>query len=209
MSFSFCSFDSVSAPSTGRLTFFFHHVTCVFFSQDDLFAPLLEAVNRKLALPDIDCDDEFGVPDDVPPAAVGELAFESDPEPDVVSARPVPAVDGDDGAVPVMVAFDQKVPEPSPDRADKTEVLGRPVIVDEPVPAPVPRPAMTYDENASPYTLDASAFGEIAVAATSCDGGCPSASTCVGNSAGGQAIADADCAACNSGQTWWPCDVQG
>lgn len=109
-----------------------------------------------------------------------------------------------------MVAFDQKVPEPTSDRADKAEVLGAPVIVDEPVPAPVPRPvSVPYDENLSPYTLDVSSFGDIAVAATSCDGGCPPASSCVGNSAGGQAIADADCAACNSGQTWWPCDVQG
>ncbi|EJK53589.1 hypothetical protein THAOC_26944, partial [Thalassiosira oceanica] len=181
--------------------------------EDDLVAPLLEAVNRKLALPDIDCGDEFGVPDEEPPASVGGLVLGSGPGPAVVDARPIPADDGgvDVGGndAPVMVAFDQKVPEP-PDRADKAEVLGMPVIVDEPVPAPVSRPVtVPYDDSKSPYTLDVSSFGGIAVAATSCDGGCPPSSTCVGNSAGGQAIADADCAACNTGQTWWPCDVQG
>jgi hypothetical protein len=92
-------------------------------------------------------------------------------------------------------------------RKDKTEIVGTPIVIaNNPAPAPLVTPG---NSNASPYTLDKSQLGSIAVAATSCTGGCPSGSTCVGNQAGGQLIKDEECSACSSGQTWWPCDVPG
>ncbi|KAL9186071.1 hypothetical protein ACHAXT_005309 [Thalassiosira profunda] len=96
------------------------------------------------------------------------------------------------------------------ERGDKTEIVGMAV---PPPPAPEPafiaKAAPAGSSNASPYTIDTSTFGPNSVAAESCTGGCPSGSSCVGNASGGQLIQDTECAACNTGQTWWPCDVQG
>ena len=44
---------------------------------------------------------------------------------------------------------------------------------------------------------------------TFCLGGCPSDQLCVGNRNHPQGMSDDDCAPCNSGQTFWPCDTEG
>ncbi|KAL3809006.1 hypothetical protein ACHAXA_000286, partial [Cyclostephanos tholiformis] len=101
-------------------------------------------------------------------------------------------------------------------RGDKTEVVGSSVVHSTPRPpvddAPAAAPTIpSSPSNASPYTIDVSTLGATAssVAADSCTGGCPEGSTCVGSSTGGQLVVDADCAACETGQTWWPCDIDG
>ena len=98
------------------------------------------------------------------------------------------------------------------DRADKTEVVGIPPLQSPTSSSPPPAPSKTttttttYD---SPYTISTTTFGPLSVASDSCGGGCPISSTCVGNSASGQLIADSECAPCADTQTWWPCDVHG
>lgn len=154
---------------------------------DDFHQPLLEAVNRKLAMPEINCKSSFGISAITKKNPVDEPTDNmADPEPVVTTGKVT-------------------VEEPLI-RGDKTEVLGRPPL---PAPRPAPLPA-PVPSNASPYTLDKSQFGPLSVAADSCsDGGCPSGSKCVGNAAGGQLIKDKECTPCATGQTWWPCDVDG
>jgi hypothetical protein len=96
-------------------------------------------------------------------------------------------------------------------RKDKANIVG--ISVKHPPPSSNAAPVSTPSNNnnqiiSSPYTIDKSTLGSISVAATSCTGGCPSGSTCVGNQAGGQLIQDEECSPCSTGQTWWPCDVQ-
>jgi hypothetical protein len=135
-----------------------------------------------------------------------EVAIQSPVESIVVAEESAVAeVTGD------MMMFEQAVDEEPLNRRDKTEILGIPVVTN-PVPAPVPIPAtepLASPSNGSPYTIDKSTLGAISVASTSCNGGCPAGSTCVGNSAGGALIKDEECSPCQQGQTWWPCDVQG
>ena len=173
---------------------------------DDLHQPLLEAVNRKLALPDINCKGTFGI---VNP----ESQVQPDIEPttnEMISMQEVVNARDDGEEVPRPRPLTPAIEEPLI-RGDKTEILGIPVIQPPPPPAPRPVPVSSpAASNGSPYTIDRSTFGGMAVAASSCAGGCPSSSTCVGNSAGGQLINDEDCSPCNAGQqTWWPCDVPG
>lgn len=98
-------------------------------------------------------------------------------------------------------------------RKDKTEVVGSPPISSEPrPPAPAPLSSST-STGASPYTLDVSTLGGseklMPVASDSCSGGCPQGSTCVGSSSTGQLVKDEECTPCETGQTWWPCDIAG
>lgn len=109
----------------------------------------------------------------------------------------------DDNAIMAMMTDEE---EPIV-RKDKTAIVGIPII-QEPNPSP-PVTAPNNNNNPSPYTIDKSSLGSVAVASTSCTGGCPSGSTCVGNAANGQLIQDSECQPCSEGQTWWPCDVQG
>ena len=104
------------------------------------------------------------------------------------------------------------------DKKDKAEVVGMAIVPMPPPPSPpsevVTAPTTTIttttsQEGGSPYSIDKSTLGTISVASESCIGGCPSNSQCVGNSAGGQLITDSDCSPCATGQTWWPCDVEG
>jgi hypothetical protein len=102
-------------------------------------------------------------------------------------------------------------------RGDKTEVVGSSVVPLTPRPSPVDdvpatSPAIpSSSSNASPYTIDVSTLSssKSSVAADTCAGGCPDGSTCVGSTTGGILVVDADCVACETGQTWWPCDVDG
>eukprot|EP00804_Cyclotella_cryptica_P020277 CCRYP_015903-RA/>CCRYP_015903-RA protein AED:0.05 eAED:0.05 QI:474/1/1/1/1/0.9/10/478/2037 len=161
---------------------------------DDLYSPLLEALNRKLVKQDLDCEETFGGRQE---ALSGGFTSES-------NLSPVANI-----AVLTPEAKEVLTEDPII-RKDKSEIVGIP-SVERPVPdqAPAPQPHSTPSINESPYTIDKSTLGTISVAAASCTGGCPSGSTCVGNQAGGQLIKDEECAPCNSGQTWWPCDIQG
>ena len=98
-------------------------------------------------------------------------------------------------------------------RKDKTEIVGSPPIASEPRP-PAPAPLLSSTSTgASPYTLDISTLGGseglMPVASDSCSGGCPQGSTCVGSSSTGQLVKDEECTPCETGQTWWPCDIAG
>jgi len=105
-------------------------------------------------------------------------------------------------------------------RGDKTEVVGssvvtRPLPVDG-VPSTSPdnvpsSSSSSSSKGASPYTIDVSTLesSPSSVAADTCSGGCPVGSTCVGSTTGGMLVVDSDCAGCETGQTWWPCDVDG
>lgn len=73
-------------------------------------------------------------------------------------------------------------------RKDKTEVVGAPLDIS---------------------TLGGSSGGLMPVASDSCSGGCPQGSTCVGSSSTGQVVKDEECTPCETGQTWWPCDIAG
>ncbi|KAL7552787.1 hypothetical protein ACHAWF_016039 [Thalassiosira exigua] len=154
---------------------------------DDFRQPLLEAVNRKLALPDIDCRESFADP----------VQLEASSKASSGSTVPIPLAVVEEPIV----------------RGDKAEIVGVPIIA-HPPPAPgtvpAPAPLITSSQSStSPYTIDVSSFGSLPVAAETCQGGCPSSSQCVGNAASGQLIQDSECAACSDGQTWWPCDVDG
>ena len=95
----------------------------------------------------------------------------------------------------------------NPTSADPTS---RPTLEPSEKTTQVPTHTPTSSEK-SPYTIPITIFsGPFPVAAESCNGGCPSYSTCVGNSAAGQQVQDSDCSPChNDGQTWWPCNVDG
>jgi hypothetical protein len=162
---------------------------------DDFHQPLLEAMNRKLALPDIDCEGTFGP---FAQAFVGSADTAPD-ETAVTLSEPISSL-----TTETIVVEEEPIV-----RGDKTEVLGEPVASPPPPPPPASAPEPSQSSNESPYTIDPSSFGSLAVAAESCTGGCPDGSSCVGNSAGGQLITDEDCAACATGQTWWPCDMDG
>ncbi|KAL7473604.1 hypothetical protein ACHAXS_014064 [Conticribra weissflogii] len=156
---------------------------------DDLHTPLLEALNRKLAIPETDCEESFPSPEKVK----------------VTTADTLPEA----SALQETAEDPESLVEEPLDRKDKTEVVGippppEPIVMEVPVTAPESGPS---DE--SPYTIDKSQLGTVPVAATSCEGGCPSGSICVGNQASGQLITDEECTPCGSGQTWWPCDVKG
>ena len=101
-------------------------------------------------------------------------------------------------------------------RADKVEIVGIPVTSPPtsptpPISAPIPSSTSTNTNNnvESPYTISTSTFGPLSVAADTCSNGCPPNSSCVGNSASGQLIQDTECSPCATGQTWWPCDIDG
>lgn len=96
-------------------------------------------------------------------------------------------------------------------RADKTRIVGAPPPTLSRLP---PAPLSSSSNGASPYTLDKStpssiSEGMMPVASTTCTGGCPQDSTCVGSSSTGQLVKDEECTPCTTGQTWWPCDVDG
>ena len=112
------------------------------------------------------------------------------------------------------------------EKKDKTEVVGvppppRPVVViptndddnDATTSSSNTSTSSSSSSSYSPYTIDKSKLGSISAASPTCNnnnGGCPPSSTCVGNQAAGQLIADTDCHPCSSsGQSWWPCDVEG
>ncbi|KAL7529355.1 hypothetical protein ACHAXR_002920, partial [Thalassiosira sp. AJA248-18] len=177
---------------------------------DDFHQPLLEAVNRKLALPDIDCEETFRKKTVEPPAFSSKV---DEPQVNDEISVPIISVLPEPKARPIIVQE-----EPITTRGDKAEIVGIPIILPPP-PPPAPRPVppspipaptqQTSNNNASPYTISTTNFGPLAVAATSCSGSCPPSSTCVGNSASGQLINDSECSPCATGQTWWPCDVPG
>lgn len=157
---------------------------------DDFHQPLLESINRKLALPHTDCKASFGTP---------ELP-NSDP---VVDPAAPDAFNG--GPITDLTLIEEPIK-----RSDKTEVVGMPIVKAQPQgppPAPVSVPNSQTNGNESPYTIDKSTLNPLSGRTESCP--CPSGSTCVGNSAKGQLIADEECGGCQTGQTWWPCDVPG